>query len=322
MSAAPLTKASIKHRSFTGYSQVWLAQDHVLVLRSSRIKETYRRFLFSDIQAIVITEGPDSSLRRGFLGVGVLILLIWAWTATSIAGRVFLGSVSLIAIALMIREVTRGPRCRCVLQTAVTREHVDALSRTREARRFLEMVTPLIQGAQGHIVPPEARSTKALETLWGQDAAAQPPRIVRRPGFAVETFFGLLFFTALLVFAVSDSASNTVIGAMAMVYTSELVLGGLAVAQSRVRSSVVFAIVIVSIAMVAGDIAFLTGSRVWEGFMRVIALSGAVAKGGPQLLGQSLDLGGNILLFSVGWRIVTCAAGLFACRWERTQEPA
>ena len=110
MSAAPLIKASIKHRSFSGYSQVWLAPDHVLVLRSSRIKETYRRFLFADIQAIVITEGPDSSLRRGLFGVGTFILLIWASTATSIAGRVFLGSVGFIAVALLIREIVRGPR--------------------------------------------------------------------------------------------------------------------------------------------------------------------------------------------------------------------
>ena len=317
MSTAPFTRASLRHRSFTGYSQVWLAEDHVLVLRSSRIKETYRRFLFADIQAIVITEGPDFSLLRGLFGVGVLILIIWTWTATSVAGRVFLGSISLIAVALLIREMARGPRCRCILQTAVSRERVDALSRTREARRFLELVTPRIESAQSHIAPREEASAHSGETSSSQNAT--PPPIARQPGFVTETFFGLFFLTALLLFALSTAAVNTAFGLIVIVYASELVLGGLAVAQARSRSTLLLGIAIGALALIPVDMIVLTGTRVWGAFVN--AIFGATG-GRPPSLERLLDLPSNILMLSMGWRIVACATGLFACRWERTQERA
>ncbi len=317
MSTSPFTKASLRHRSFTGYSQVWLAQDHVLVLRSSRIKETYRRFLFADIQAIVITQGPDVSVPRGLFGVLILIGLLWAITATSIAGKVFLGLVTVIAAGLLIRDVMRGPRCRCVLQTAVSREQVDALSRTREARRFVEQVTPLIEQAQQQIVPQERDSTASSETSPMPDAAAQPPAISRRPSFAAETFFGLLFFTGILMLAGSSTPLSTVFGVLAMVYTAEVVLGGLAVAQARSRSSVLWATAIASLVLVGVDAVFLTGASVWREFMSVVALGA-----GPQALSKQLTLPDNALYLAVGWRIIACATGLFACRWDRTKEPA
>jgi hypothetical protein len=286
-------------------------------LRSSRIKETYQRFLFSDIQAIVITEGPDSSIPRALFAVLTLIALLWAITATSIGGKVFLGLITLVALLLLIRDVMRGPRCRCVLQTAVSRERVHALSRTREARRFVEKVTPLIEAAQHQLVPQEAGSAASSEASPAPDATAQPPAITRRPSFAAETFFGLLFFTGLLMFAGASTPLSTAFGVLAMVYTSEAVLGGLAVAQSRSRSSALLAISIAGLVLVALDAVFLTGVAVGKEFISVIA-QGA----NPQALAKPMSLPDTTVYLAVGWRIIACATGLFACRLDRTREPA
>ncbi len=233
MNAASLMKASVRHRTFTGYSQVWLAQDHVLVLRSQRLQEKYRRFLFADIQAIVITEGPDSSIPRALFGVGVLILVAWAASATTFAGRAFLGILGLFAAGMLVRDVMRGPRCRCVLQTAINREKIDALSRTHGARSFLELVSPLIQRSQQHIQASDAAPVSGFAVPSEATLVPTPPQVPEKPGFAAESFFGLLFLTGVLILAGSGEPLSTLFGLLSLVYVSELVLGVIAAAEAR-----------------------------------------------------------------------------------------
>jgi hypothetical protein len=45
-------------RTLSGYSQLWIAPDHLLLLRSTRFTEFYQRFALADIQAVVVTELP------------------------------------------------------------------------------------------------------------------------------------------------------------------------------------------------------------------------------------------------------------------------
>ena len=48
-----------RKRTLFGFSQLWLAPDHILLVRSTRFTENYQRFSLADIQAIVVTELPD-----------------------------------------------------------------------------------------------------------------------------------------------------------------------------------------------------------------------------------------------------------------------
>ena len=52
------TKLTPVKRNFFGYTRLWLAPDHVLLLINSRFAEQYKRFALADIQSIVITELP------------------------------------------------------------------------------------------------------------------------------------------------------------------------------------------------------------------------------------------------------------------------
>ena len=67
------TKLTRRHRTVLGYTQLWLAADHLLLLTSSRFAEQYQRFAFTDIQAIVVTQRPPQvvlqvvqQIRKGY----------------------------------------------------------------------------------------------------------------------------------------------------------------------------------------------------------------------------------------------------------------
>ena len=47
-----------RKRTLFGYSQLWLAPDHILLVKSTHFAENYQRFALADIQAITVTETP------------------------------------------------------------------------------------------------------------------------------------------------------------------------------------------------------------------------------------------------------------------------
>jgi hypothetical protein len=52
-----------RKRTLLGYSQLWLAPDHILLVKSTRFAENYQRFALADIQAITVTETPLGGCR-------------------------------------------------------------------------------------------------------------------------------------------------------------------------------------------------------------------------------------------------------------------
>ena len=53
---SPYRKATRRHRTLLGYSQLWFGDGHLLLVKSTRFSEEYQRFAFSSIQAFVVTE--------------------------------------------------------------------------------------------------------------------------------------------------------------------------------------------------------------------------------------------------------------------------
>jgi len=56
-------------RGFLRGSSLWLAPDHLLLVKSLRFREEYQRFYFRDIQSIGIADGPrfHLSTRSAFV---------------------------------------------------------------------------------------------------------------------------------------------------------------------------------------------------------------------------------------------------------------
>src|SRR5271157_5492261 len=55
---------------------LWMSADHLLSVRRNPFSESYRRFYFGDIQAIVVTEIPDLLAPVCYLSLAVIVAVI------------------------------------------------------------------------------------------------------------------------------------------------------------------------------------------------------------------------------------------------------
>src|SRR5450631_648627 len=130
-------KLTSRRRSLLGYSQLWLGEGHLLLVRSARVAENYRRFALADIQAIVISDGPD---LRAAQALAVIVSLGWSALALAVSshfGKGFFALTGFCGLLLAIIDIVRGPRCRCVLHTAVSREALTPVCRRNASWKFL-----------------------------------------------------------------------------------------------------------------------------------------------------------------------------------------
>ncbi|HVO99914.1 MAG TPA: hypothetical protein VMT15_17700 [Bryobacteraceae bacterium] len=196
MARSIYTKLTGRHRSLFGFSQLWLAPDHVMLLQSSRFTEQYKRFALSDIQSIVVTELPPRAVAQA-----VIILAALAWmglwfTVDSRFAKWVIEISGTLALLIAIVDIARGQRCRCVLHTRVSREPLEPVSRMRIARRFLAEIRPRIEALQG-VLPPTLEPFP-LEPFAPE---APPPETPSSPGYLPEIVFGLFLANALMIWA-------------------------------------------------------------------------------------------------------------------------
>ena len=157
-----------RRRGFLFGSSVWLGPDHLLLVKSARFREDYKRFYFRDIQAIVTADAPRFHLStRGALAAVVWLgALIFAIGFAAGAGRLsriapqtawwVLGTIALVVVAAWA-FISARMSCRGRIYTAVSSDELPSLYRKWTARRFLEQVQPYITQAQG-----------ALEGSWAE----------------------------------------------------------------------------------------------------------------------------------------------------------
>src|SRR5579863_5147921 len=144
-------KLTRKKRSISGHTQLWMGADHLLLVNSSRLTERYQRFSLADIQAIVVSNGPDRVILQT---LAVLASIAWGAGALAVSltfGKWFFGLTGLLFLVLAVLDIARGPRCHCVLHTAVNRWPLLPVSRQRVARKVLATLTPAIVGVQGSL---------------------------------------------------------------------------------------------------------------------------------------------------------------------------
>lgn len=143
---------------------LYLADDHVLAVESTGFSEDYKRFYFSDIQAIITRK-----TRRGAFWSTILALMI----ACSLMGALYLEAGSLhiffwilsgTFLAFLLVNTFRGPTCICHIKTAVQQDQLPSLNRLRIARRVIEMFRPAIERVQGKLSPEES-ATDQSETI-------------------------------------------------------------------------------------------------------------------------------------------------------------
>jgi hypothetical protein len=187
-------------------SSVWLGADHLLLVRSTRVREDYKRIYLRDIQAIVTARAPrfhisSRSLLPGCVwSFATLVASIAGHRAESVTIGLLLGG---LALALSWAYISAKCSCRCRIYTAVSAEPVASVYRTWTARRFLARVEPLILEAQGSLAPDASSQVKDRQIgplpdgrvefrLPGEEPRAVPEVAAAFPARAAIAFVSVL----------------------------------------------------------------------------------------------------------------------------------
>ena len=140
-----------KYRRLPGRSgffvrnSLWIGADHVLSVRRNPSSESYRRYYFADIQAIVLTELPNATALYGYIAGATLILV----ACTSIyEGHPVWGT--LCAVLALVVSWPR-PDCACYLKTSVSTDKLPSLWRLRNASKTVALLKTEIERTQGSV---------------------------------------------------------------------------------------------------------------------------------------------------------------------------
>src|SRR5215469_9283782 len=106
-----------------GLSSLWLGPDHILCVNSNGYIETYKRFYFRDIQAIIIQRTGRRAVWNGILAaplLGAVIGLLACLPFSENGVGVVICSVILAIILLFfVLNYISGVGCACHIRTAV-----------------------------------------------------------------------------------------------------------------------------------------------------------------------------------------------------------
>jgi hypothetical protein len=314
-SPSTYTKLTPRNRSLAGYTQLWLAHDHILLLTSTRIAEEYKRFAFSDIQSIVVTRQPSRILLQI-----VMIAAALAWTAlwftvdSSFAKWTFVVTGA-FALLLLIVDIARGARCLCYLHTRVSGERLAPVSRMSHAHKFLALVRPMAEAVQGTL-PPQT------ETLAPETPAPEPPppALVSKPGYIPEILFATFLANAIIIWAYSRFPKAPELpGVLLNTLFAEVLLIAVALLRRAGRDSrvIIYVVVALSIVGVGFDLATIARS-IFGWYMTVLDK----AKAGDKsiTLFSTIPLGNRRAAIAYAWRAVAGAFGLAAAFYERRKK--
>ncbi len=160
-------------QKFHGVASLWFADDHVLLVDKALVTETYKRYYYGDIQAVIIRPTAGAIVWGIVLAVALGVLMLLAVGR----GSPWLSILAALTGAALAWHIIRGQSCDCYIVTAVSVWLLPALPRVKRARRFVEAISPDIAGIQGTLPPEEliarARNLEAMPPPT--PPAAAPP---------------------------------------------------------------------------------------------------------------------------------------------------
>jgi hypothetical protein len=142
----------------TGFSRLWLAGDHLLLVERTGYTESYKRFYFRDIQAVMIRKTANAAMTSSILGIFALVFILWALAVDNLPGRVTLWIIGGIFAFFTLISLWRGPSCVVHIKTSVQTEQLPPWNRLRAARRGMERIRPRLLEAQGAYFPEELKA--------------------------------------------------------------------------------------------------------------------------------------------------------------------
>ena len=174
-----LTRSGMRTVSSRG--SLWLGSDHLLSAESNGYRETYKRFYFSDIQAIIVQHTKLRVIWNAILPTplagGCLGLLACLTSGARNEGAIIAWLIFIVVILLfLVINNILGTGCVCYLRTAVQIEQLPGLYRAPKARKVLSQIRPLIAAAQGGELSAETVAARMQE--WSVSSGAAPAKTV------------------------------------------------------------------------------------------------------------------------------------------------
>lgn len=195
MSKEPQTYRRLpgKGATATAYHRLYQGPDHLLQVSSTGYSESYKRFYFRDIQAVIVQRTSlGKVLNWVFGGLTVLCLVFWGLVVSESVAYGFgegIGSgygvlavlFTPVSIIPCIVNFVLGPTCECIVRTAVQVERLPTLRRVRRAEKVLDQIKALIEAEQGQLAPEELERQQAASLNLGTVYRGDAPPVVVSP---------------------------------------------------------------------------------------------------------------------------------------------
>ncbi len=310
------TKLTPTKRNIFGYTQLWLAPDHILLLISSLFAEDYKRFAFADIQSIVITDQPSRIVPQV-----IMILAALAWMALWFAVDITFFKWTFVvtgALALLwsIIDIARGQRCRCYLHTRVSKELLAPVSRMKTARAFLATIRPKIEAVQGVLSPTELDTIATPSTPW----EPSPPQLLSSPGYVPEVLFAIFLINAALIAAtVWFPKYPEIPGILINSLFAEVLLIIVALVRRRGRDPRVIIYVVIGLCIVGLGFDVVTMSRQLFGWYLTTVEKTKNSDKTTTFI-TLFPSGGRRAMIAYSWRAAAGVIGLAAAFYERRKK--
>jgi len=154
-------------------NSVWIADDHLLSVEFRWFLESYHRFAYRDIQALLLRKTVTGAIVNVLCG---FVVTIWFLASLGSAEGFAAGLVpGGLCVFVLVANVLRGPTCDLRIVTAVQSRRLHGLRRLNEARRAIAEIEPFILAAQAELAP--------AETLVTEQPAPEPqPAAEPQPG--------------------------------------------------------------------------------------------------------------------------------------------
>jgi hypothetical protein len=137
-------------------SRLWLGPDHLLCAERAGFTEEYKRFYYSDIQAVIVRRTRKATTVNFVLTTLVLCFTVLTFVGGSVWGWVW-GIMDAVLLIPLVINIFKGPTCQTHLKTAVQLEEMPAWGRVRRAERCIARLRERVLEAQGSMAAEEAR---------------------------------------------------------------------------------------------------------------------------------------------------------------------
>lgn len=197
MSDKDISYKKLKGPGLLSTNRLYTGPDHLLSSNSSFFSETYLRFYYKDIQAIINRKTITGKIFNIIFIVGLVLFLIPSFLFSGGWAAFFFLGASVFFILLLINLI-KGSTSICHLQTPVQTARLAAIRRIKSAEKAISRLKPLIENSQGVLVKKDIQDVKQGKKLDTSFIKPDKP-LIHEDGQYHLALFSLLAVSALFI---------------------------------------------------------------------------------------------------------------------------